>query len=64
MVALPHHPNPQESSLVQAASPGFNIRDDISGRTLLVDTGAHASVFPAGPPPTQIDHLEPIANRL
>ena len=46
MVALTHdgHANGQVTAV---SSPGFCIRDESSGHTLLVDTGALASVFPA-----------------
>lgn len=50
-MAAPHsndqatpHPLCEVSSI---ASPGFTIRDELSGRQFLVDTGALASVFPA-----------------
>ena len=42
-----HDASGQMPSLVAAASPGFTIRDELSGHSFLVDTGALASVFPA-----------------
>jgi hypothetical protein len=42
-----HDASGQMPSLVAVASPGFTIRDELSGHSFLVDTGALASVFPA-----------------
>ena len=55
MVARAHNDTQAHGQVAAVSSPGFCIRDETSGHTLLVDTGALASVFPA----SKTDHKFP-----
>ena len=51
-----HNTRDQPSLLAHISPPGFTIRDEMSGRHFLIDTGALASVYPAEAADRSSDH--------